>query len=231
MALHCVQTAPIKLLHPLHVPRETKCAMAAIILYDGPLVTRAEARACGMGRYFNGVPCTSGHIAQRNSSSAACLECDRLRNRERRAKVSVTKEKIIRSPEDLRERARLRGIAFRARRPGRSLEASRRWIKNHPEKAKSLQRLRSSKRRALIKGSAVGQFTLTDEAALLNKQRGRCAICGKKLRKRFHVDHITPLARGGEHKLTNLQITHPKCNMTKSSKDPIDFARSLGRLL
>lgn len=65
---------------------------------------------------------------------------------------------------------------------------------------------------------------------LLSKQKHRCAICKRQLKK-FHVDHIMPLARGGAHEIRNLQILCPKCNGRKHARHPIDHMQKLGFLL
>lgn len=58
-----------------------------------------------------------------------------------------------------------------------------------------------------------------------------CYWCNASLKnKKVHLDHYTPIVKGGEHTLSNLVISCAKCNQHKSSKDPIIFANSLGRL-
>lgn len=73
--------------------------------------------------------------------------------------------------------------------------------------------------------------TQADIASILSAQRGKCGYCRMKLGKRYHVDHIVPLARGGSNARRNLQILCVPCNKSKSAKDPIDFAQSKGLLL
>jgi 5-methylcytosine-specific restriction endonuclease McrA len=34
----------------------------------------------------------------------------------------------------------------------------------------------------------------------------------------MHLDHIVPLARGGEHSYANTQPAHPTCNRRKGAK-------------
>ena len=49
-----------------------------------------------------------------------------------------------------------------------------------------------------------------------------CAECKKPLElKDSHIDHIKPIAKYPQLNLDlrNLQITHPSCNLSKSSKD------------
>lgn len=57
-----------------------------------------------------------------------------------------------------------------------------------------------------------------------------CHWCSVKCPKKYHVDHYQPLSKGGAHTVANLVIACPKCNLTKSAKDPYEFATSLGRL-
>lgn len=45
------------------------------------LITRAEAKARGLTRYFTGIPCQKGHIAERNTRAAGCIECGREKER------------------------------------------------------------------------------------------------------------------------------------------------------
>ena len=62
-------------------------------------------------------------------------------------------------------------------------------------------------------------------------QRWRCAICKTGIKVKFSVDHVTPLARGGEHVPRNLQLLCRPCNVRKNARDPIEHMRTLGRLL
>jgi len=62
-------------------------------------------------------------------------------------------------------------------------------------------------------------------------QRWKCAVCAVGIKDNYHLDHITPLARGGKHEPRNLQLLCPTCNVRKSAKDPIAYMRELGRLL
>ena len=66
---------------------------------------------------------------------------------------------------------------------------------------------------------------------LSEMQKARCACCRISLSAGYHLDHITPLARGGMNDDHNMQLLCPTCNLTKSAKDPIDFMQSRGFLL
>jgi 5-methylcytosine-specific restriction endonuclease McrA len=101
--------------------------------------------------------------------------------------------------------------AWRAANPGYMTA----WKKLNSEKVKA-RKIASSKRR---------------RAWLFQVQGGRCAICGQRLGKSTHIDHIVPLALGGSNARSNLQLTHPDCNLAKRARDPFIHAQSLGRLL
>jgi len=73
-------------------------------------------------------------------------------------------------------------------------------------------------RRALAQ---VNAFTAKDERQLLAKQRGRCAICGRRLAEKCHLNQIIPLAAGGSYAKSNLQIVHPMCNFRKHANDNV----------
>ena len=66
--------------------------------------------------------------------------------------------------------------------------------------------------------------------SLVQRQRGRCGICGKSLlvffAEELHVDHIRPRSRGGTDDPSNLQATHAICNVKKGTTwpwPPADF--------
>lgn len=88
-----------------------------------------------------------------------------------------------------------------------------------------------SRNRRAKKRSSPGAITHADIEEVLNLQRWRCAYCRSSLRTEYHVDHIIPLARGGEHSRANIQATCPKCNLQKGAKDPVVFAQAIGRLI
>lgn len=51
------------------------------------IISRAEAKAQGLKRYFDGVPCPHGHISEREVANGnKCVECKRLRYAARTAK-------------------------------------------------------------------------------------------------------------------------------------------------
>lgn len=52
---------------------------------------------------------------------------------------------------------------------------------------------------------------------LLKKQDYKCSICGKIFMPSdiIETDHVIPIAQGGSHKITNLQLLHAVCHDKK----------------
>lgn len=106
---------------------------------------------------------------------------------------------------------------------GRLAEFTRRYRKKNPEKVREFTERRNSKK--------LGRLPKGTVMAIGLSQRWKCVVCRKGIRGNFHVDHITALANGGEHKPQNIQLLCPTCNVRKSAKDPIEFMQSRGYLL
>ena len=92
----------------------------------------------------------------------------------------------------------------------------RRWVKD-PERMRMASRKKESKRRACKKGATVENV---DPAVVLKRDEGTCGICREPITGDWHIDHIVPLARGGEHSYKNTQAAHPLCNMSKGARLP-----------
>lgn len=63
---------------------------------------------------------------------------------------------------------------------------------------------------------------------LFDMQSGKCNGCQTPLgsiRRKIHIDHIMPLARGGRNIDENVQLLCARCNQTKSAKHPEDWKR------
>lgn len=91
-------------------------------------------------------------------------------------------------------------------------------------------RAATSRRRARVI-AAQGSHTDHDIRRLLTLQRFKCACCAIGVKRKFHVDHIVPLAGGGSNSAENLQILCQPCNNKKYTKDLIEFMQPRGFLL
>lgn len=110
----------------------------------------------------------------------------------------------------------------------------REWRTNNPEKSLTWEASwREANRQKLRKAARARHLRKRGEivAYLRDLQGGRCAYCRETVGATPHVDHIMPRALGGSNERANLQLTCSTCNLSKNARHPIDFARSLGRLL
>ena len=94
---------------------------------------------------------------------------------------------------------------------------------------KENNRIRGHNRRMLVRLSG-GKLSKGITKKLHTLQKGKCPVCKCNLVK-YHLDHIIPLALGGKHQDSNIQLLCPQCNLKKNSKHPIDFMQSNGYLI
>ena len=98
------------------------------------------------------------------------------------------------------------------------------------EENKDAIRLLKANRRAK-KREAGGSLSTGLVDRLMVLQKGRCACCGDRLGGSYHLDHIIPIALGGENTDGNIQLLKARCNLQKKAKHPVDFMQERGFLL
>lgn len=110
---------------------------------------------------------------------------------------------------------RCRGLYTAATRPGATCTvATRQDITPSPTKARRNYRLR------------VGRVALVDRQSIYRRDQWRCRLCGKPVNRSIGVphpyaatlDHILPLALGGTHEPSNVQLAHFICNSRKGDR-------------
>jgi 5-methylcytosine-specific restriction endonuclease McrA len=187
-------------------------------------ISLASARSAGLTRYFTGVPCKHGHVAERFVGNRQCVECGRDHNA--RFYAGRQAEQQDRSREYYRANKDARCDYGKSNRD-KTRRAVAKWTKANPDKKRAVENTRRARRYA-----AGGTYSASDIAEILKDQRGRCAYCPTVLtRTNRHIDHITALASGGTNHRRNLQMLCQPCNSSKGARDPIVFAQSIGRLL
>jgi 5-methylcytosine-specific restriction endonuclease McrA len=162
---------------------------------------------------------TESHRPGRTS----CRECELAAQRERsRAYYEANKERIKaqqrQSYADDPEAGRARNRRSYERRAHlRVLEVGA-WVEANPVARRDIARRYSNTRRAKQAEAFVEHV---HPLVVLERDDGMCGICGEDVDPtEFHVDHIWPLSRGGEHSYANVQAAHPLCNIRKNGRVP-----------
>lgn len=142
-------------------------------------------------------------------------------------------QRAARRSERKEERA-IYNAAYHAKHREERILYRREYRKEHPEIGRAYrgshreERKAHDARRRTRQLGAEGTHTASDIRTSLSLQRGRCWWCGRPITKGFHSDHRIPLSRGGSNGPENLVLSCPRCNLSKGTKTPQEFA---GRLL
>lgn len=104
-------------------------------------ISRAEAKAKGLSRYWTGLECKFGHIAERGTANGVCITC----------RYEIEKRYKAAHPEKIKEKVRKQAARHRIENPERIArnkkrwadankdkiaDKGRRWIKSNPERKK-----------------------------------------------------------------------------------------------
>jgi len=107
--------------------------------------------------------------------------------------------------------------AWRKANPERAVAANRAWAKaNRDKRNASWHRWR-----------AAGTLNAQDVRDLVSMGDGICAYC---LKPGETLDHVHPVKRGGLSTLDNFVLACGRCNSSKGSRTPLEFAFDLPRL-
>lgn len=120
--------------------------------------------------------------------------------------------------------------AYRAAHPEMMRKCRKAWKEANPDKVRAINKATCHRRRAR-QVKADGNHTAKDVSRIRKSQKDRCGYCREKLKGKGHVDHILALSRGGRNSPDNLQLLCEPCNLSKSARDPIEFAQSRGFLI
>jgi len=177
-----------------------------------------DARAAGVSRYFTGLPCKRGHIALR-AVGGACVECKAEDGRGEQNRAAC------RDRYNANKRAYIdRAKAWVDGNREKAYAAAKKWGDANPVKKRAYC---LSRRGRVANGG--GKISAEEILKVIKRQKGNCAACG--LPAKLQMDHILPLALGGDSLPRNIQGLCQPCNGRKHAKHPIDFNRSRGLLL
>jgi len=87
------------------------------------------------------------------------------------------------------------------------------WRKNNPEKIRAIRRKSIYKRRLRQKFTNITTLFLIE----LKAKTKICPYCYQHIKK-YHLDHIIPLSKGGTHTKDNVCYCCAECNLKKNNK-------------
>lgn len=184
----------------------------------------------------------------RTGLASYCKECDRILSQEFRRTHPPKKRIRVRNPEAQRRAGKKYGQTHKEK-----LRAKwkARAIKNHDRILEQVRARRAKNRehwnevvrkwRATEKGQlstretlhkrrqASGVLTQEDIERQYQAQKGICYYCRKQLRRKYDVEHVVPIARGGSNDPSNIVIACESCNARKHDKMPHEWPEG-GRL-
>lgn len=91
----------------------------------------------------------------------------------------------------------------------KELKKTKDWQKAHPDEMRSSWATRRARKRN-------ARVEKVDYAVLYGRDKGICQLCHKHVtKKNGTIDHIQPLALGGDHSYKNCQLACARCNNKK----------------
>ena len=223
------------------------------------MISREDAKALGKTRYFTGIPCSKGHISERTVDTYGCVACIQDRAAKKRLESGSVPRPKNESERVARRQAALKKYAenhkdslkesqkkYKEAHPERRKQTQKKWDEANKEKrhqsyvkryygdiesSRKRHAIHAQNRRGKIK-EVGGVLSKNIFDKLFALQRGRCACCKIDLTTVVaHIDHIFPIALGGENSNRNVQLLCKPCNHQKSWRHPVDFMQSRGFLL
>jgi hypothetical protein len=200
-------------------------------------------------------PATRAAIEEQDQHRRQLLEAnrERIRDRKRKWKASLSEERLI----QMRERKRENGRRWRQANPDRwrqwrrtyrlknrenNRRTYRRWYQQNREallarkrvkyqadleRMRERGRIQRGKRRKWIAVSSVN-YSDGEWRALVTAWNHRCAYCGRTPEK-LQPDHRLPVSRGGSNSIENILPACPPCNFRKHTKTEEEFRALLAR--
>jgi hypothetical protein len=125
------------------------------------IITRAEAKALGLKRFFTGKPCKRGHVAERQVGNASCVECAQeyhAANREKHIErfreyraahhehlLSLHREYYLANREQIRKKARLSYSQLSPEKKRQHQEQNKLWATANPDRMRESARKHRAK--------------------------------------------------------------------------------------
>ena len=98
------------------------------------IISRKEAQAKGIKRYFTGKPCKYGHVDERNTANGICVVCQRLTVSKHRSKnIEKYREKDKKRYRNNLKSEKLRSKEYYYKNKEKCLQSQKEWRKNNKD--------------------------------------------------------------------------------------------------
>lgn len=200
------------------------------------LISRQEAIALGLKRYFSGIECINKHTCERYVSTKTCVQCLYARKRTDKGRINELKRRraaYARDPSKIDARNKAYAKANKEKRH----EINKRYVNKNKEKIKEHKRAYAKRNPEILRGyfrrrharlkGAQGSHTVEEIQAILVAQNFKCnnPYCREDLALERQLDHIVSLTPAdpsqapGANSADNLQWLCRTCNASKGNKD------------
>lgn len=108
------------------------------------------------------------------------------------------------------EKARAYSRQWSLEHPEQTRTKHKAWRQRHPEDVYKYVLIRRARK------AAAPRMEMIDRMVIYRRDNGKCHLCHRKVSVTgFHIDHLVPLSRGGNHTYDNLALAHPRCNQQR----------------
>lgn len=192
-------------------------------------ISRKDARALGLKKYFTGRLCSRGHLAERHTCNAVCILCAKENgkkyNNENSEMISAYRKDHYRKNKQYyaeyrenwrsnnQERKRKSDTEYRKANPQVHRKSILKWANKNRPKVNSI----AAKRRAAKQNATPSWANLDDILSFYEEAARLTAETGIE----HHVDHIIPLQSEnvcGLHIPWNLQVLPAIDNISKGNR-------------
>jgi hypothetical protein len=173
-----------------------------------PIISRKQAKALGLKRYFDGSCCTHGHVFQRLVSNGSCLRCMNERNNKKRRRSGMSRLEAAAE----RDRAKAEGrTRYNTKRPCKHGHMADRvtsngacvvcvfqrndtWKRSNPTKAKAIKKRSNDTHQDRVRTER-DRWRLANPEKYAASQRKTAQRLDRRLATRLRV-RISNLLRG-----------------------------------
>ena len=185
------------------------------------IISRKDAKALGLTRYFTGKPCKHGHIAERDTGAGRCVECNRAWARAEDKAIRAGRPRKWYAANDGAasaaawrkanpEKQRATDKRYRQRHPDERRTRQRSWRDRNPDYAAEHREANRGKYQSYCASRRTRLNTVvatTIEQLMIDNIYADCAARNQEAGSTaFHVHHKWPVSKGGPHLPWNLVV-------------------------